>query len=140
MDLKKVPLEMDAKKLERPLIVVDNKRIINAFQAVPSIAYFVPITPGMVAGNHYHKEKQEVFVVLRGTLKIGFCDANNPDDRGEEILTSNPDDDGEFHGLYVPTMVAHAVKNIGDEPAQLAVFATGHPRVKEDDFELVVLE
>jgi UDP-2-acetamido-2,6-beta-L-arabino-hexul-4-ose reductase len=71
----------------------------------------VSVKPGVVRGNHYHKIKEEVFVVLLGRLLVTLVDVKT----GERMKMRL---DGKSRKmLFIHPFVAHSAKNIGKDTA-----------------------
>lgn len=74
---------------------------------VPKFAYLNYIGPGDVAGNHYHKNKKEIFCPL-GNLLLVLRDLKN--NKNVRIRMSNGTK--QCHILYyIPSKIPHAVIN-----------------------------
>ena len=87
------------------------------FQGIHS--YIVMIEPGKSRANHYHLEKEEWLALGSGRLKITM---ENPEtkERSEKILAH---DNETYEIIYIPTNIAHSVKNIGQDKASVIVFS-----------------
>ena len=69
--------------------------------------------PNVIRGQHYHKRKTEWFLVVKGKALIVFEDINNSERKSIEV-------DGERAEIIeMPPMLAHAIKNIGDDDLYL---------------------
>ncbi len=72
---------------------------------------FISSKPGVVRGAHYHKLKEEVFVVVLGRMQATLVDTKTGE-RKELML-----DDRKRQMLFIHPYVAHAIKNVGNETA-----------------------
>lgn len=71
--------------------------------------YFVTFEKkNIVRGNHYHKNKKEWFVVVRGKLKAVFLDLKTK----EKIELVLDGDSEEYVRLFVGKNIAHAFKSL----------------------------
>ena len=82
-------------------------------------SYIVMIEPGRSRANHYHHEKEEWLALGAGNLKIIL---ENPEtkERTEKILAHDSDN---YEIIYIPTNIAHSVKNIGQDKASVIIFS-----------------
>ena len=58
---------------------------VSYLEAIGHLAYF-QIRPGFVRGNHFHRKKEEIFYILKGTIRAIFMDMTTGE-REERILT-----------------------------------------------------
>ncbi|MEZ4179912.1 MAG: cupin domain-containing protein [Candidatus Doudnabacteria bacterium] len=125
--------EISRSKPGRSLLQIHLKEIVDLMRGEkPLHPYVVEIEPGMVAGNHYHENKLEVFQVLAGKAMIQLENLESGE-KIEEPLEANG------RAIFIPTRVAHAVRNIGVQNLILMVWASQPARVVEDDYEYKVL-
>lgn len=92
-------------------------------------SYIVTIPPKSVRAMHYHRKKREWIALASGKIKFFFEDVVTKD-RLEKILDENSEN---FSILFIPSMMAHAVKNIGESNASLIVFSKSG-EMPEDTF------
>ncbi len=134
-----VPLNISAHKPGRTLTQLDLNALACLIGEPLLYPYLVRLQPqSEPAGNHYHKQKKEIFICVEGSLQIFFEDITTREH--EEICLSADDvrpTTSEI-ALIVPVGVAHAVKNIGTRSATLLVLATQKAREPEDDFTYIV--
>jgi dTDP-4-dehydrorhamnose 3,5-epimerase-like enzyme len=69
------------------------------------------IEPGAVRGNHYHKEKEEIYVVIKGKVLTTLVDINTKERKEIKF------DGKKRQILFIHPYVSHSVKNIGNETA-----------------------
>jgi mannose-6-phosphate isomerase-like protein (cupin superfamily) len=82
------------------------------------------------AGNHYHKQKQEIYYALHGEFTIVLEDVATKE-REELHLKSG---DNQF--IYVPVSVAHVVISQTNDDALLVV--ASHPEISTDEIPYLV--
>ena len=82
-------------------------------------SYIVMIEPGRSRANHYHLGKEEWLALGAGNLKIILEDPETKE-RAEKILGH---DNEAYEIIYIPTNIAHSVKNIGQEKASVIIFS-----------------
>ncbi len=73
--------------------------------------------PGAVKANHYHEETTEWFCLLQGRARL-VLEHPATGERQEILLDAT-----EPTVVTVPPGVAHAVENVGTEPAHLLAYA-----------------
>ncbi len=64
---------------------------------------------GVIRGQHYHTEKVEWFLVIKGRARIYFEDINTHEKDSVELVETNP------QVVEVPVLIAHSIENIGTE-------------------------
>ncbi len=112
----------------RELVVNYDKR----FPMVPGFevnyTYYVRFfEKGNWAGNHYHIKKQEIFILISGSVTVLLEDTETKE---KEVLTLNQDD---YSFFYVKPNIAHkVVANI--EGSVLLVLATS-ANIDGDEYE-----
>ncbi len=74
---------------------------------VPKFAYLNYIGPGDVAGNHYHKNKKEIFCPL-GNLELILV---GPKNGKKKIIKMNIGTKNYYKMYYIPPFIPHAVRN-----------------------------
>lgn len=84
---------------------------------VPRFAYSVVIGGGDTAGHHYHSEKEEIFCPM-GELELLL---ENPDTKEGAVIRMNAGTKEEYHMFYIPTGIAHAVRNATQQTQTLLV-------------------
>lgn len=88
--------------------------------------------PGAVRGNHYHRVRHETMIV-QGPALVRLRDAAGS--RDVEVPSRAA------YRIDVPAGIPHAVKNTGDEPGLVVVFATrSFDREDPDVYEEVLIE
>jgi len=87
----------------------------------------VSTNPGVVRGNHYHKEKKEVLVVVLGKLKVSLVHVDTGERKEFEMSGKKR------QMLFINPNVAHSIKNIGDETAWF-IEVQSADYSKDDDF------
>lgn len=133
MQIKTIKLDFRQGKPSRYLSVFDLAMISDQIGQKVEVVYVANLDPGGVAGNHYHKEKVEMFTCLHGEVNVLLADLETGE-RAEVTLSADLESKDNV-GLYIPANVAHAVKNQTGAIARLGVFANHGPRVEGDDFE-----
>jgi len=97
--------------------------------------YASTISPGDIRGNHYHNNKNEIFCVMKGTLKVLIqnIDSKKVD---EFILDGNKEN---LDRLLVPPRFAHSFENIGNEEVVLLAFGDKvHDHSNPDQYKFVI--
>ncbi len=89
------------------------------------------IEPGVITGNVYHKQAFVTFFVESGSVLAVFEHVKTKQLRELEVRPGR-------NVIHIPPYIAHATKNIGDEPAALVFFSDIRFR-SDDDFEYTVL-
>ena len=74
--------------------------------------------PGAVRGQHYHQNKREWFLVLKGKAKIVFKDIKSGELIEKLVSGKKPEI------IEVPPKMAHAIQNIGKEEMYLIAFVS----------------
>ena len=82
-------------------------------------SYLVSIIPGKTRANHYHKKKEEWLAITSGEIALFLEDVNSREKK-KIILDTNSED---HNMIYIPPLVAHAIKNIGENVASIVVFS-----------------
>lgn len=90
------------------------------------------IEPGVATGNYFHKETRVTFYLGRGRVRAAFKQV-------ETECTSDILLETRKQVIHVPSYVAHATKNVGQEPAILVFFSDRKLR-SGDDYEYRVLD
>ena len=83
-------------------------------------SYLVVIKPDRWRAMHYHHKKEEWLALTSGRLKIILEDIGTKE-RQVKILDEDSDN---YSILYIPSKVAHVIKNIGGKNASVGVFLT----------------
>ena len=80
--------------------------------------YLTVVYPGVVKGWHYHKKQRDIFIPVKGMLKLVLYDQRSTSPTYGQI---NEFFIGERNPLLVaiPVEVVHGFKGIGTEPAYL---------------------
>ncbi len=99
--------------------------------------YHNTMLPEVVAGNHYHKKKKEVFMCTYGELEAVLLDPKSGA-RVTKRLSSNPKSPDNIL-LYVPLGIAHAVRNVDDQTSVLTVFSNMDKGYEKDTIAYKVL-
>lgn len=90
-------------------------------------SYVVSIEPMKSRANHYHKNKEEWLALAAGKIKLCLKDVVSG--KYEEIVLDSRSETYEL--IYIPPLVAHALKNISNTEASVIVFSK-NPENKED--------
>lgn len=80
--------------------------------------YCSTISPGDIRGNHYHENKNEIFCVMKGKLKVLIQNIESKKIE-EYILDGNNEN---LDRILVPPRHAHSFENIGDEEVILLAY------------------
>lgn len=87
------------------LIENENNEIKNKMKH-----FFVSFSnPGIVRGQHYHTKKVEWFLVVKGEASITFKDVKSKEVKVINVSAEKP------QMVEIPVMMAHAIKNTGDQ-------------------------
>lgn len=122
----------NAEKPGRSLAVVWDERasFVEGFEN--RYSYVVSFSEsGNMAGNHFHKEKEELFYPLLGEFTVFFEDVQSG--VREEIVMKTED----HEVLFVPKGIAHTVRAETDHAILLVVASA--PNVEGDEFSHTVL-
>ena len=79
--------------------------------------YLTVAHPGITKANHYHKNTSEWFCVIQGVAKLVLQDMASQE-RKEIIMGAE-----KFITVKIPSGIAHAVKNIGQDRMYLIAVA-----------------
>lgn len=90
-------------------------------------SYVVSIEPMKTRANHYHKSNEEWLALAAGKIKLCLKDVVSG--TYEEIVLDSRSETYEL--IYIPPLVAHALKNIANTEASVVVFSK-NPENKED--------
>ena len=90
-------------------------------------SYLVVIRSDCFRAMHYHKTKEERLAHTRRNIKIVLEDLRT--NRRKEISLDETMDT--YSLIYIPPMVAHAIKNVGSSNASIVVFSKS-PEIKGD--------
>jgi dTDP-4-dehydrorhamnose 3,5-epimerase-like enzyme len=82
-------------------------------------SYLVLIKPNSYRAMHYHNKKEEWIGLTAGKLMIVLEDILTKE-RTKIVLDK---ESKEYSLIYIPSKVAHVIKNIGDVDASLVVFS-----------------
>lgn len=94
----------------------------------------VVFDPGERAGDHYHNQRNELFVGIGAGMQLLVEDQGT---KQGKIYAMNPvEGNGQLTVFYIPAGLAHAVRNIGPGTGFLIEFAD-HPQEKVD-YKLVI--
>lgn len=89
----------------------------------------VVFDPGERAGDHYHQQRNELFVGIGAGMQLLVEDQAT---KQGKIYTMNPvEGNGQLTVFYIPVGLPHAVRNIGPGIGFLIEFAD-HPQEKVD--------
>lgn len=69
--------------------------------------------PDVIRGQHYHTKKMEWFLVIKGTARIFFEDVNTHEKDDLDLYADSP------QIVEVPPLIAHSIKNTGNEEMML---------------------
>ena len=108
----------------------------GAFHYIGSIneMHYVTIAPGSVRGNHYHRGRKEIILlVFDGSWKLAWRSPNT------ESVTIQEFDGKGGKILLIDPGVVHAIKNTGDGPLQL-VSCSNLPSTPTDTERVVLLK
>lgn len=99
------------------------------FKPDPNCRSTVVFDPGERAGDHYHQQRNELFVGIGAGMQL-LVEA--PATKQWKIYTMNPvEDNGHLTVFFISAGLPHAVRNIGPEIGFLIEFAD-HPQEKVD--------
>ncbi len=69
--------------------------------------------PDVIRGQHYHTKKMEWFLVIKGTARIYFEDIKTHEKDNLNLDADSP------QIVEVPSLIAHSIKNTGNEEMML---------------------
>ena len=117
---------MNFKKLSRKKYLRDDGWLAELISSVHNDvpfrnihSYLVLIKPGHYRAMHYHNKKEEWIGLAAGTLKVVLEDIRTKK-RNEIELDKDAKD---YSLVYIPSKIAHVVKNIGNVDASIVVFS-----------------
>ena len=79
--------------------------------------------PGVIRAWHYHKEQTDLWVCVKGMIKVGLYDAREDSPTKGEAQAVHMGEHN-YILLKIPTGVYHGYKTIGVEPSLLINFPT----------------
>ncbi len=141
MDIYSTPIEINETKLSkiftmkvrdtpdkpgRILAVIWDERspLISGFSN--KYSYTVKLkTVGNMAGNHFHKIKQELFYPIQGSFTVGLEDVSSKE-REEIKMGANKN-----QALYFPIAIAHVIRAESDNAIFLIVASS--PSILDDE-------
>lgn len=122
-------------KPNRSLVVAFRKldELFKQLNMEVNYIYNVGLYPGATAGNHFHKNKKEIFFCPIGQeVEIVLM---NPESGEKEIIRSkNTIEDEEAILVYVKLGTAHAVTNKSKVVSGIMVFSNIEELDENDDF------
>lgn len=90
--------------------------------------------PGIIRAWHYHREQVDMWVCVKGMIKVGLYDAREDSPTKGETQTVYMGDDSHIL-LKIPIGVYHGYKTVGVEPSLLINFPTKpYNREKPDEY------
>ena len=127
-------------KTDRSLAVCFRKEdpIFKKIRFETNYIYSVCLLPNAIAGNHYHKEKREIFYCpFEQTVKIFLENPAN----GERctFTLSNTLESKYIELIYIKPGIAHSVQNLSSQNSSLMVFSSIEEHNPEDDYEYKVI-
>jgi len=93
-------------------------------------SYLVSIEPDKIRAKHYHNKKEEWLCICSGKIELILEDIKI---KKRETLILDSDSEN-YDIIYIPSGVAHAVRNIGKNKASVVIFSKT-PEDPEDTFE-----
>jgi hypothetical protein len=130
--LLELPVRRDPAKPGRSLAVTWDERCPLVAPFSCSYSYVMRFdSAGSVAGNHYHKVKQEIFYPVSGSFLVGLLDLASGESERLELSAGDP------RFLFVPAPVAHAVS--ARQPGSCLLVTADHPNTAADEFPAQVL-
>lgn len=103
MEIKRYPLEKHED--ERGMLVQNDYDFVSHNMKHFLLSFS---KPGIVRGNHYHKNKREWFYVVKGKMKLYVMDMKTQEKEEFIIDSENPE------LVEMEPNIAHATENIGD--------------------------
>lgn len=122
---------LDKKQDDRGWLIENESSVIrNAMKH-----FLVSVSkPGAVRGQHYHKNKKEWFIVIKGTAEVVFEDVNTKESTRIVVDGKEP------KVIETFPLIAHAFKNIGkDEMYLVAIVNEPLDRKNPDTFPYKVI-
>lgn len=89
--------------------------------------YCIKLNPKTVAGDHFHKEKEEWLIPIAGKMKIYLEDVNTKKRQEVVIDADNPE------AIRISPQIAHAVENISESQSILLEYAGKPFNPSEED-------
>lgn len=83
-------------------------------------SYLVLINPGEIRSEHYHKKKEGCLAIISGKVMVLLEDIHS-NEREKIILVINSKD---YKLIYLPSLIANTIKNIGDKETSIVMFDT----------------
>lgn len=141
MPIETISLSANPGRQDRTLTQFDLPALGKLLGAEPLYPYLVTMLPGpAVAGNHSHLHKEEIFVCVRGSLRIAVQDPFRKT-ISEIVLTADDEIPAPaLQAVIVRSGHGHAVQNVGDGVAVLLVLATRIARDPDDDLFVEVIK
>lgn len=122
----------NAEKPGRALAAVWDIRVPLLPQFINNYSYTVTFKyAGNIAGNHYHKIKQELLYPISGNMTVGFEDINSKIKEEIKLETDK------HQVLYIPTNIAHAIRS--DSETAIFLVLASRPGVESDEIPYKVL-
>jgi quercetin dioxygenase-like cupin family protein len=116
----------------RVLVVAFDERLPLVKRFKCYYVYYVHfLKQGNIAGNHYHRKKNEIFVPVSGNFKVDLERVRPYSIR--EHIGLHP-----YQALHIPHGIAHRVEAVNDN-AVLVVLATS-PNDEDDEFHFSIHE
>jgi quercetin dioxygenase-like cupin family protein len=103
----------------------------------PVFSYTVYIEPNQLAGNHFHKKKAEILVLLgKGEIHL-----EDPETKEADVITveNDPRTKDVIELIAIRKGVAHTVKNTSEEEALQLLVLANTSEMGPDDFEYKVI-
>ncbi|MBI2842036.1 MAG: dTDP-4-dehydrorhamnose 3,5-epimerase family protein [Armatimonadetes bacterium] len=118
VEIKRLQPHADDRGFLMELLRVDDPIFEQFGQAYVSLNY-----PGVIRAWHYHKEQTDLWVCVKGMIKVGLYD---PRDESPTRGEANTIYLGEHNYalLKIPVGVYHGYKTVGAEPSLLINFPT----------------
>jgi len=121
----------DPKKPGRILVVNYDKRFPFIKNFIVRYSYYVHFTKsGNIAGNHYHRKKQELFIPIVGKFIVNLEDIKTNKKKSISIQSNK------YPIVFIPTKVSHKVTSQTDNSI-LLVLATS-PGTRNDEHNYVI--
>ena len=99
--------------------------------------YFVTFSgKGVIRGNHYHKNRKEWFVPVKGRIRVEFRSVITGDDMS--IVVNG--DDYEYQRIGIGANIAHAFQALTDEAAMINYASQPYIHEAPDTYEYVLIK
>lgn len=90
---------------------------------------------GVIRGNHYHKERREWFVPVKGRLEVYFKDLAT----GEEVVMTIDGDSSNYQRIGIGKNIAHAFVSLTEDAAMINYASKPYIHEAPDTYEYILV-